>query len=68
MISGFISVVIFNFVIKEIPTYGEYFIAFDVLAPSFAVAMIVGILISKIYPPRAEAVKMIKEIDSETNE
>lgn len=65
MASGFISVIIFNFVLKEMPNIGPYFVALDVLAPSFTVAMIVGVLVSKIYPPRAEAVKMIKKIDGE---
>ena len=65
MIAGFISVILFNFVFKEMPDVGEYFVALDVLAPSFAVAMLVGFLVSKIYPPRAEAVKMIEEIDAQ---
>ena len=68
MISGFISVILFNFVFKEMPDIGVYFVALDVLAPSFAVAMIVGVLVSKLYPPRAEAIKMIEEIDSERDE
>lgn len=65
MISGFLSVIFFKFVVQEMEGIGEYFIALDVLAPSFAVAMIVGIIVSKIYPPRAEAVKMLEEIDAE---
>ncbi|HIP32960.1 MAG TPA: sodium/proline symporter [Crocinitomicaceae bacterium] len=64
MISGFIAVILFNFVFKEMESVGEYFVALDVLAPSFAVAMIVGVIVSKIYPPRDEAVKMIEEIDA----
>jgi|TARA_B110000879_G_C11068390_1_gene469656 sodium/proline symporter len=64
MISGFISVLLFNFVFKEMSGIGPYFVALDVLAPSFAVAMIVGFVVSKKYPPRAEAVKMIEEIDT----
>ena len=44
-------------------TIGAYFVALDVLAPSFVVAMIVGVIVSKRYPPRAEALKMITEID-----
>ena len=64
MISGFISVIVFNFVLKEMPNIGPYFVALDVLAPSFVVAMILGVLVSKLYPPREEAVKMIKEIDT----
>jgi len=65
MITGFLAVILFNFVFKNLPDIGEYFKALDVLAPSFAVAMIVGIIVSKVYPPRAEAVKMLKEIDEE---
>jgi sodium/proline symporter len=65
MVSGFIAVILFNFVFKEIPDIGEYFVALDVLAPSFAVAMLVGFITSKIYPPKIEAVKMIEEFDAE---
>ena len=64
MFTGFFSVGLFNFVFKEIPEIGEYFVALDVLAPSFFIAMLVGYIFSKIYPPRAEAVKMIEEIDA----
>ncbi len=64
MIAGFVSVILFNFVFKEMDNIGEYFVALDVLAPSFAVAMIVGYIVSKRYPPRIEAVKMIEEIDA----
>lgn len=64
MIAGFSSVIIFNFVLKELPNVGPYFIALDVLAPAFAIAMLVGVIVSKIYPPRKEAVEMIEEIDS----
>ena len=63
MITGFVSVILFNFVFKEMPDIGEYFVALDVLAPSFAMAMIVGFIVSKIYPPKAAAIKMIEEID-----
>ncbi len=65
MVAGFVSVMLFNFVFINIPKVGPYLKELDVLAPSFAVAMIVGIIVSKIYPPRAEAVKMIEEIDAE---
>ncbi|TXD52615.1 MULTISPECIES: sodium/proline symporter [unclassified Polaribacter] len=64
MISGFMAVLVFNFVFKEMATIGKYFVAIDVLAPSFAVAMLVGYIVSKKYPPRAEAIKMIEEIDA----
>ena len=63
MVSGFISVILFNFVFKELTDVGEYFVALDVLAPSFAVAMIVGYIVSKFFPPKPEAVKMIEDID-----
>ncbi|WP_299156188.1 sodium/proline symporter [uncultured Tenacibaculum sp.] len=65
MISGFIAVILFNFVFKEMENIGEYFVAIDVLFPSFVVAMLVGILVSKKYPPKTEAVTMIEKIDSE---
>ena len=63
MISGFAAVVLFNFVFKEIENIGQYFVAMDVLFPSFVVAMVVGFVVSKKYPPRSEAIKMIEEID-----
>lgn len=50
MVSGFLSVILFNFVFKELPNVGEYFKALDVLAPSFAVAMLVGVIFSKLFP------------------
>jgi sodium/proline symporter len=67
MISGFLAVILFNFVFKKMPVVGPYFVAIDVLAPSFAVAMLVGFLVSKKYPPRAAAIKMIEEIDAAPN-
>jgi len=67
MVSGFLAVILFNFVFKEMPVIGPYFTAIDVLAPSFAVAMLIGFLVSKKYPPRAAAIKMIEEIDAAPN-
>lgn len=64
MITGFVSVILFNFVFKEMETIGKYFVELDVLAPSFLVAMLVGVLVSKIYPPSVEAIKMLEEIDA----
>ena len=52
MITGFVSVLIFKFVVSEIEGIGAYFIELDVLAPSFALAMIVGYIVSKIFPPK----------------
>lgn len=64
MISGFMSVIVFNFVFKEMASIGAYFVALDVLAPSFIVAMLVGFVVSKRYPPRAAAIQMIEKIDA----
>ena len=68
MITGFVSVIVFKFVFSEMDGIGPYFVQLDVLAPSFAMAMIIGYIVSKIYPPRPEAVKMIEEIDAEAEE
>ena len=68
MITGFMSVILFKFVFSNIEGIGNYLKELDVLAPSFALAMIVGYIVSKIYPPRAEALKMIEEIDTELDE
>lgn len=57
MITGFASVILFKFVFSNIEGIGEYLKELDVLAPSFALAMIVGYIVSKIYPP--------KEVDNE---
>ena len=64
MISGFMSVIVFNFVFKEMTDIGPYFVALDVLVPSFTLAILIGFIVSKKYPPRAEAIKMIEEIDA----
>jgi sodium/proline symporter len=50
MISGFISVMAFKFYFQELESVGEYFIALDVLAPSFLIAMFFGWIFSKLYP------------------
>ncbi|MFT5072529.1 MAG: sodium/proline symporter, partial [Chitinophagales bacterium] len=63
MIAGFLSVVIFKFVIQPMPEIGAYFVELDVLAPSFAIAMIAGAIVSRIYPPRKEAIEALDEID-----
>ena len=68
MISGFVSVIFFKFVVQEMDGIGAYFVELDVLAPSFAVAMIMGAIASLMYPPRPEAIKMIEEIDAEPSE
>ena len=50
MITGFTSVMFFKFVVSNMESVGAYFIELDVLAPSFALAMIVGYIVSKIFP------------------
>ena len=50
MITGFISVILFKFVFSNIEGIGAYLKELDVLAPSFALAMIVGYIVSKIFP------------------
>ena len=56
MITGFTSVIFFKFVVANIEGIGDYFKELDVLAPSFALALIVGYIVSKIFP-----VKKVKE-------
>ncbi|NVK63812.1 MAG: sodium/proline symporter [Flavobacteriales bacterium] len=63
MVTGFLSVILFKFVLSDLEGIGEYFVKLDVLAPSFAMAMIVGVIVSKLFPPRAEAVKVTQDID-----
>lgn len=50
MITGFVSVIFFKFVVSNMEDIGAYFIELDVLAPSFLLAMIVGYIVSKIAP------------------
>lgn len=54
IITGFISVTVLKFVIQPMPGIGKYIDKLDVLAPSFAVAMVVGWAVSLIYPPKAD--------------
>jgi len=55
MITGFLSVMLFKFVISNLEGVGPYFVELDVLAPSFALAMLVGYVVSKIYPHEGDA-------------
>lgn len=58
MVAGFVSVIVIKFVFQNMEGIGEYFVALDVLAPSFLVAMIFGWIFSKIYP-----VKEVSDVD-----
>ncbi|MGM0479220.1 MAG: sodium/proline symporter [Bacteroidota bacterium] len=55
MITGFLCVPLFKFVFQEIDGIGIYFEKLDVLFPSFLVAMIVGYIVSKVFPPDERA-------------
>lgn len=50
MITGFLCVPFFKFIIQPLEGVGAYFEKLDVLAPSFLLAMIAGVIFSKIYP------------------
>lgn len=50
MIAGFLSVPFIKFVLQQHETLGPYFVQLDVLGPSFAVAMLMGVVFSKVYP------------------
>ncbi|NOQ74868.1 MAG: sodium/solute symporter [Crocinitomix sp.] len=63
MITGFTSVILFKFVFSRIDAIAEYLEQLDVLAPSFALAMIVGYIVSKIYPPKPENTNLNEEVD-----
>ncbi|MCC1485052.1 sodium/proline symporter [Winogradskyella immobilis] len=62
MISGFISVIVVKFVFQNMESVGDYFVALDVLAPSFVVAMLFGWIFSKLYPKKEE--ETTKDINS----
>lgn len=54
MITGFLCVPLFKFVFQEIDGIGIYFEKLDVLAPSFVIAIIVGVVFSKLFPNKNE--------------
>jgi sodium/proline symporter len=54
MISGFLCVPFFKFVVANMEGIGPYFEKLDVLAPSFLIAMIAGLIFSKLYPREQE--------------
>jgi sodium/proline symporter len=53
MISGFLSVCLFKFVLQPMNGIGPYLEKLDVLFPSFVIALLFGWLFSKLYPKRA---------------
>lgn len=50
MLTGFLSIPLFKFAVPAIPEVGPYFVEIAELGPSFAMAMIVGFIVSKIWP------------------
>lgn len=56
IISGFISVSVFKFVLQPMEGIGPYIDKLDVLAPSFVIALSAGFVFSKIYPRKEDAI------------
>ena len=52
MVTGFACVPLFKFVFQEMEDVGIYFEKMDVLLPSFVIAMLIGWVFSKIFPPK----------------
>jgi len=52
MISGFISVCFFKFVLQPIEGIGIYIEKLDVLAPSFVISLLCGWLFTKLFPKK----------------
>lgn len=50
IISGFIAVCVFKFVLQPMDGIGDYLDKLDVLAPSFVVALLFGWVFTKMYP------------------
>ena len=58
MVTGFLCVPFFKFVVANMEGVGPYFEKLDVLGPSFLLAMISGWIFSKIHPPQAKENKV----------
>jgi sodium/proline symporter len=54
IISGFIGVILFKFVVNELDVIGIYFDRLDVLAPSFIVSLLFGWVFTKLYPMKKD--------------
>ena len=52
MVTGFLCVPFFKFVVPKIDHIGPYFEQLDVLAPSFFISMIMGWVFTKMYPKK----------------
>lgn len=60
MITGFLCVPFFKFFVQRHPLVGDYFKAMDVLFPSFVIAILIGIVFSKIYPGNKQPTSLTK--------
>lgn len=58
MVTGFLCVPFFKFIVQEIEGIGIYFEKLDVLAPSFLLAMIMGLLFTKLFPRESKIEKV----------
>lgn len=63
MITGFISVILFKFVFGEMESVGDYLKELDVLFPSFILAIVVGVIVSKVWPTKKVIVEQENLID-----
>lgn len=57
MITGFLCVPLFKFVVQKIDGVGIYFEKLDVLAPSFLLAMLAGWVFTYVYPRKTEGIE-----------
>jgi sodium/proline symporter len=63
MITGFICVILFKFVFGEMEVVGDYLKELDVLFPSFILAIITGVVVSKVWPTKNVIVEQENQID-----
>lgn len=54
MITGFICIPFFKFVVIEMDGIGPYFEKLDVLGPSFLISIIAAFVFSKVYPDKLQ--------------
>jgi Na+/proline symporter len=52
MVVGFLCVPFFKFVVTNMDGVGPYFEKLDVLGPSFLIAMLFGVIFSKLFPSK----------------
>jgi len=63
MITGFLSVPLFKFGMTSIDSVGIYFEKIDVLGPSFILAIIVGVIVSKVSNYKSKSKLNLSDID-----